>query len=588
MKYLHESLELFNGVLAKPGTSFKTSVLGLFIEPDAAWAFKRIEAYYRKIKLSNADFNKTFYNSVTELEEMSISQFLKNAIDYYERAYEQGLTYVEPDAEELGDYPLIRLLVVRGYTKDQLVEKCLGMFSSGQALEQDTIDKVLKILTKDLHYTFDGSENIRNREAAVLIADKYKVYPKDPVEMLRYLVYKATDNTLLIKNEETYEKIKKSTFNPRTHMKVYGLERLAPIFNRFKPIFLSWKGKCPSTINKLSKLSKKLHKPMVQNPLNSAASTLIHVAGKHRSFLENATPYALMRAYGFCYNVNENYGDLTGLYSIRNGKVWYRKNRMFRPGIVRSNIISLESYMQGRFESVFRDKVFLVDEGVHYGLPTSEKNFVGNVPMGTVFSSKTLAVGIHWKPGNVEDYDISALSLEGMKVGWNTRHKSGSLYFSGDLVYPPATEYLLSKGKIGPRAVFNNAYSGSIPGEYTIIVGKTDNNEELMNPDNVWVTIPTIANVRGEILGLMFTDDDDLNKFILAKRKFSKDSVLQGNENSVNSLRGYIDRWTKQMTFNEFIQRMGGFTTTDVTAKHDVDLRLHSLTKTTFTDIFEE
>ncbi len=66
------------------------------------------------------------------------------------------------------------------------------------------------------------------------------------------------------------------------------------IFNRFKPLFLAYKNRCPQTINKLSKLSKKYHKPLVSNALNEI--TFRRLTSADNGWQENATIYSLFKA----------------------------------------------------------------------------------------------------------------------------------------------------------------------------------------------------------------------------------------------------------------------------------------------------
>ena len=90
-------------------------------------------------------------------------------------------------------------------------------------------------------FSFTGKEKIKNKEAIVKLAEFYNIYPENPVEFFRYIIYRSTDTTLLIKNNELIELIKNSSYNPTQAFNQYGLEKLAEIFNRFKPLFLAYK-----------------------------------------------------------------------------------------------------------------------------------------------------------------------------------------------------------------------------------------------------------------------------------------------------------------------------------------------------------
>ena len=82
---------------------------------------------------------------------------------------------------------------------------------SGIALKEETIDDILSILVEELNYNFTGKDQIKNKEAIVRIADLYQVYPDNVVEFFRYIIYRTTNTTLLIKNDELIEAIKNST-----------------------------------------------------------------------------------------------------------------------------------------------------------------------------------------------------------------------------------------------------------------------------------------------------------------------------------------------------------------------------------------
>ena len=58
------------------------------------------------------------------------------------------------------------------------------------------------MLIDELDYTFTGNENIKNKEAIIKIASLYGILPKDKMHFFRYIIWMATGESLLIKNEE--------------------------------------------------------------------------------------------------------------------------------------------------------------------------------------------------------------------------------------------------------------------------------------------------------------------------------------------------------------------------------------------------
>ena len=87
----------------------------------------------------------------------------------------------------------------------------------------------------------------------------------------------------------------------------------------------------------------------------------------------------------------------------------------------------------------------MLPPSVDYKLPTSLKTMVGSVPNFTSFDipkNETFIIGATWKD-NV-DIDISATTIDGVSLGWFTKHKSEGITHSGDMVslnkYGVATE----------------------------------------------------------------------------------------------------------------------------------------------------
>ena len=264
-----KTLQLFNAVVYTnnvKGTPIFNKELGIVIMPNAFHLKDNIISYYKKEMLSGNQLNLTFHKSWAKIKNSSKLELYIKLILHYCSTYGTNFTgniYIPDEYLEVSE-----LKVVNGLTKKEMIEKSLHLLQSGIALKEETIDDLLSLLTDELDYSFTGMENIKNKEAIVKIADIYNVLPTDTMEFFRYIIYKATSKTLLIKNDETIQLIKDSNYNPAPSFKQFGLEKLVEIFNRFKPLFLAFKNKCPKTINKISKLSKKYHKPLTQNPLN--------------------------------------------------------------------------------------------------------------------------------------------------------------------------------------------------------------------------------------------------------------------------------------------------------------------------------
>lgn len=583
-----KTLKLFNAVIATPSLE-KPFVCedGFIIEPNALWARNKIIDYYLREKLNGNDLNKTFHKSWEKIKTSTRWELFVEQILHYMSTYGtdfQGEIYLPDEVVNVPDVKVV-FKVIKGYSKKEMTEKCLGLLKSGAALKEETIGDLLSILTDELGYKFTGKEGIKNKEAVIKIADMYGVVPQDTMEFFRYVIYRSTGKSLLIKNPGTVELIKKSTYNPSVQFEQFGLERLAEIFNRFKPLFLAFKGKCPKTINKIAKLSKTLHKPLVSNPLNLATCRVLTDADTH--WLDNATPYALFKALSGCYTRMN--GQDSFVYRIRNGKSWTREK--MTSSVNERNFEFLLTYLKGRFN--FEGKKFFLPKNVDFALPTSEKMFVGNFPTGTRFSGKKMAVGMYWRnEWGANDIDLHGLNLSG-HVGWNSSYNQGdgALMYSGDITNAPdgAVEYLYAgKGLKDPTLLQINIFRGSDTCSYKIIVGKGDkmSREYMMNPNNLFMEVKVESIQKQNVLGL-FLPKGDKQTFVLLN--FGSGSTRVSSKNNITEIanKALRQQWDNAYTFNSLIQSLGG-ELAETREDADFDFSLDTLEKDSFIKVFTE
>ena len=588
-----KTLKLFNAVVSK--TTNKTPFIsneGYIIESDAMWAKSFIIDFYSREKLNGNDLNKTFHKSWSTIKnstryELALEQ-IRHYISTYGSNFESEI-YIPNETLELPDVKL-KYVVIKAYTKSEMVEKCLDLLRSGIALTQDTITDVLSILIDELEYKFKGDEGIKNKEAKIILADLYNIFPSEPIDVLRYVVYKSTGNSLLIKNTELISQIKGGSFNPKVAFDQIGLDKMAEIFNRFKPLFLAYKQFSPKTINKIGKLSKKNHKPLVGNPLNLVTSRLLTENDKH--WLDNATPFALFKAMSACNSRVK--GQDTFLYRIRNGKSWAKVEDEVSTVSV-DNLNILTEYLKTRFN--LNGKTILTPQNVDFALPTSEKMFVGNIPTGTKFYGKKLAVGVYWKDEwGARDIDLSSIGIDGSKVGWNSDYKSqnGSLLYSGDITSAPngAVEYLhASDGISQPYLVTANIFSGKFNAGYKVVVGEGSkiSRDFMVNPNKVMMETKTNSVEKQNILGILLPEKEDKQCFTLLN--FGQGSARVSGYSEVTGMatKALFQQWTNSISLNDILTLLGANIINEASddIKVDIDLSLDILEKDTLINIFK-
>lgn len=554
-----KTLKLFSAVLQKESEEKAyVSKAGYVIESGALWAKKDIDRFYKNEKLDGYGLNKTFHKSWDKILTSSRTALLMDQIRHYISTYGSNFETEVYIPNEVLDVPDLKVSfkVIKAYSKEELIQKCLKLLQSGIALKEETINDVLTILVDELSYRFTGNENIKNKEAVVIIADMYGVIPKDMMVFFRYIIYRTTGESLLIKSNEVIEAIKNSNYNPAVKFEQFGLERLAEIFNRFKPLFLAYKSKCPKTINKISKLSKVYHKPLVSNPLNSATSFIL--SNKDIHWLDNATPFTLFRALSACYTRLQ--GQYAFTYRVRNGKSFAKNSKV--SGAVWPNYEFLMDYCRERFN--LTGKKFFIPHDVEYALPTSEKMFVGNIPTGSKFYGASMAVGVYWEnQWGAQDLDLSGLNIGG-KIGWNASYKQGKgdLMYSGDITDASngAVEYLYAKqGLSEPTLVKNNVYAGAGNCEYKIIIGKGDQVDYnyMMNPNNLFVETKCQSIQRQTILGILIPERKR-QCFVILNFGAGASRVSGNSEISMLATKALYQQWSNPITFNFMIQELGG------------------------------
>jgi hypothetical protein len=593
------SLKLFNCVLSDPNQSGRLFVSkeGFVVSKGSYYALNTISDYFEKSRLSGMDLNRTFYQSWSTITNKSRWELLVDQIIHYYGTYGGGGYLYIPNKVLPSDIPQDnRLIVIDDFSQQELTNKCLSILQSGIALKTETIDDVLALLAL-LGYQHTGKEGIKNKEAIAKIASTYDIYPDQPEEFFRFIVYSLTGETLLIKNKDLIDKIKVATLKTgkgskySTMMGNYGFERLAEIFNRFKPLFLAMKPMFSSEINKISKLSKKHHKPLPRNILNHVTTDFIHQNDMH--WLNNATSFALFRALNALHIRLQGKSSFT--YRIRNGKSWTKTPEIIEEkgymDMWNHNFRTISNHLMSRYD--FSDKKFYIPKNIEYALPSSEKSFIGNIPYGSSISSDHLSVGIYWRDDyGVRDYDLKGLGVK--DIGWNSSYVSNGIVFSGDITSAPngAVEYLsVNSGKKDPTLVMNTVFTSSYKQgtkvKFKMIVGDSPNHSRnyMMDPNNLILEEMIEIEKRECVMGLIVPDDDKV-RFYMGSFTVSQSRVTGSNPLNKQIKMALFDDFTKQYSLSKLISDLGG-TLVDAIDEDTIDLSPDKLQKDTFIKIFE-
>ena len=573
-----------------------------------------IDMYGIKDEWQNT-FHKSFNTVVnTPVEKLVAQQILHYMTTYGFEAlglYSQDLVYIPNELLEIPEFDgNIKLAVIKKISEIELTERIMNLITSGIALSKQSIADVI-ILSDFIDK--ERLDDITNRELKLALYDKYKIVPKNPDEFLKYVVFKLTGNTLVVKNKSLYRELKKSDDKLiETYLKAYikktgAYDRLSEIFLRNKLIFLAFKRPDNKAvnyiINRLKKASKKNHKPLEPNVLDrltsvykvdndnmfyyntvfneSKDSALVGLTSRSLTdkdlikLLDGITIFREIRIINAIrYRLSANSKSI--LYLIRNGKTFVKD----LPETLSKDKYNAQRTLLDILEKHFNKRVGLnnktvyIPENVTYTAPTSEKQFIGNFPIGSSIElprNKNIVIGVHWKNGEDRiDLDLHAYSRSG-HFGWNSMYSLGSVVvFSGDVTDAPepngATECFLISNRL-INTSFLMKLKRFTPNKYTIpfelIVASVDSKDLCKNYTIDVNQIITKLNLQIDYDSVSDTPDIDL-AFVEVLRNIVKLSFVKYNTNKtiagmdkdiLEKVLSYSELFPKtQVTVNEILE----------------------------------
>ena len=653
-------MKLFKAYLSDSEKNFEISKLalekGIYIDKNCPEEILNLacDIWGKDGFLLNQTFHKSFQKVVdTKEENLILEQLLHYMTTYGLESigeYNQNLVYIPKEKLEIPEIKEdIKLIKISKITKEELKEKLWSLSKSSIALSKDTIQDIFT-LKKYLEITKDNINDIKNNELKIMFCDELNLVPKDPVEFLRYFIYKLTGNTLLIKDKKTVDMLKTCDRKLclqllKKYNNLYGLEGLAQIYNRYKVIFVSLKtGKrfqiteeyfekrksksCQkyedifrkwdiedfekevnTIINKISHLSKKYHKPYIKSDLDQFAKWCQENENSNtfqkdlEKKLETSPIWRIIQLKNYLAYKRKDIDN--HCYKIRNGKVWIDTCSLTNHYDSEIANLVLDSIIVDKLSKKVENKKIYLEENVDLVLPQSEKKFLGNIPFGSSISleKENLIVGIHWY--NLEsqrvDLDLKIFSNEYF-IGWDTSDKEDDrLIFSGDVTDAPypngASEYIYIDKRIG-RTIFslkvNNYTRNKEDIYYDIIIakGKRENiaNNYIVDPNDILIKIPNNIIEVGSAehsLGTIAVSDNKIELFFTDIVTGNRRVSMQSDlEDTFNKIQ--IVESKCKCKLKDYLQKAGAIIITDSNQKDtvDYDFSIESLKKNSFIDIF--
>lgn len=494
------------------------------------------------IRSISGNVNSTFYQTWEDVTsktrfELFIDQLIHYVTTYGANFAQEGNGYV-PNATPVGpvyislfkDYK-----VIMPCTEEDVYNRCMDMLTSGIAMKQETIETIVDYVVE--YVTVNGLlksgefdiDVIANREALTFLCDELGIAPNKKFDLFRYIMYKTTGSTLIIKNKATINAIIRSTtqfdFNTLSEKQLISL---ASIFYRFKPLFLAFKktykantyystpitSRNASVINKIRRMAPKYHTPLEE----SVISTMLGKVYDSTVLIETATQMNTFQIIRLMNTIIErlNHTDEKVMYIIRNGKMFVKDSKSYSGMIM--YYVTVFNILKNELVSRLSEKATYVKypKNMVLACPTSEKNFVGDLPFGTYMDLQNADsfVGIYWREEwGTHDFDLSVLSLDGNKIGWNADYYSNNhnhdIVYSGDMTSarPEATEIMLFKKGAQDGLVMVNRYNGRDGSKFRFFGGVEPNmnlkRNYMVDPNFIKFSADVVSDTTQQTLGLL-------------------------------------------------------------------------------------
>ncbi len=468
------------------------------------------------------DPNSTFYKTWKDVTSKDRLELFIDQIRHYASTYGSGRTetpYVPEGVAEVPDYENYTYIDV--ISPQALFERCRGMLYSGIALKSATVQLLCEAVIDGVNSgvgTVD-IDSVRNREALVVLCKALGRRPSDPVGLLRYIVYVATAQTLLICSDTLVGNIKAEAeaFDFST-LSELELQKLASIFYRFKPLLLAFRGLDHSRnrvyINRIRRLAPRFHKPLVKGFWETvlSAKPSVEELEKH---LPSASSFKLVTVIQAARErlLSMDERRPKQMYIIRNGTVFTAPFRAAADPSDRPYYETLVAFLESSLAARLSPKACSVrfPEGLELTCPASEKNFIGNLPFGSCYKFKGHNFfGIYWRNvWGTRDFDLSFIDWKGVKVGWNENYNTGTTIYSGDLTDadPEASEVIYCSGVCPDGTIMCNRYDGEPGSRFRFFFGQEEiadlQRNYMVRPDSIVVNEELQSDSAEKMLGIV-------------------------------------------------------------------------------------
>lgn len=568
------TLKLFNAVqvsnkdksILDVETLKKTIKNGYIVDSSIQITSTLLKTIESIVGISGEKANASFHKSWSIVRDSSIELLVLQQIIHYITTYgfeelgiyNENTIYIPNEILELPALSEhIPLTIIKAMTANEILEGIVDL-GTKMALSKSTLENIMVIVENN---KFDNSfvEKIGNHELKIRLYDFYDIVPTDPTDFLRYVIFKLTNQSLVIKNDYLINLIKTSSDVKMLDKFISKApDNLASIFFRYKPLFLAMKSisNNKSFFNRLRKNANSMHKPLPIDYLNSITAQISSENLSAKTLKKKLESASIFRKIRLAYALNNRInGSDSIVYKIRNGKGWVtdfewnNKLNDATQGVLNMVISSIADDVRKNVEG----KTIYVPENVRYALPATEKQFSGNIPSNSYVSvPDDMVIGIHWfdtNDGRV-DLDFSMVDEDG-KFGWDANYRSEDrILFSGDITAAPkpngASEmFYMKKAQTHPKILFVNFFNfyengNNVPCKLFVANEhpKSLDKNYMVDVSNIVASCNIEVENKQNMLGLVISVNDE-NRLYFSNSSIG-DSISIRNPDMAEKARNYL------------------------------------------------
>lgn len=620
MSLTKATLRLFNGILVdKPYTGeissevFTRTIRHGYVLHGIQPSDRLLDEVESVIGISGEKANASFHKSWavvrdTPMEILVLQQIVHYWTTYGFEAlgiYDPQFVYTPDENLEIPGATSIPLTVVRGLTADEILMR-IGMLASGVALSSQTLSDIMKVV-KHIVCEPSFADSIKNRELKTMLYDHFGTAPTEPVEWLRYVIWKLTGETLLIKNDDMVAAIKGSDRALLDSYLTTAPDDLASIFLRHKPLFLAMKSVSSNKtfFNRLRKDADKMHKPLPVDYLNNVTASLKDYTLRYDALTKKLADASIFRKIRLAYALQYRlHAPDHIVYHVRNGRSWatdFSHEGMHSETLKAFDIVidSIGAHLRSKVEG----KTYYIPAGVNYALPATEKQFVGNVPAGSYIEvAHDMIVGIHWtNTDNRVDLDLSFVGAGG-KIGWDGGYRSNdnNVLFSGDVTSAPtplgaSESFYFQRNKHDMLGLlyanyFNHKDGDTVDCNLFMAHEKPDSfgSNYMVDPNNILFSSLFKIDKKQNVLGLLYGGLES-NRLYLSNFAIGNAITSRRNKHSEKTETYMRHRLNHPLLLADALKHAGAIVVTEKPDSGEfIDLSPQCLDKTTLLDLISQ